>query len=652
MVGTIHRPSGKDRAEVGFVTGSDPNHRGDAELEPVRGVAHDFGMGLARLPWIPPQRFRSGSRDTFASMTTARNLFLCVLPLAFIACAACSKQAESTTAAHPALEVAETVYRNGKIYTVDEGRPWVEAVAIKEGRFIAAGTNEEIAALVGDQTREVNLEGRFVMPGILDLHAHPFITPWYGGMNLALQQAGDSNAILEEVRAYAKAHADKEWIIGGQWLLGVFPGDNPHKDLLDEIVPDRPVALLDQTGHSMWLNSRALELAGITRETRTSQLIVIEKDAESGEPTGTVREQAIQLVERVIPQASAEVYAEAIAEIFDMFLSYGVTAQQTAEGHRLPLEALGLLHQEGRLRERVFVSWDWKTTLNLAYTVDEIERQIEDRAIYASELVHPNYVKIFADGSPGARTSLLLEAYEGDPDFFGDANMTTEQFADAFIKFDQMGVGLHVHAMGDGTIRRVVDALEIMKRANGDSGVRHKVAHNTMITPEDLSRLAAMKDVNIDFSPPIWYPHAGVIASFQPAVGAERVQKFYPVKTALSTGLHVGQGADWLTANPTPDPFIAIEGLVTRTNPFDPKMVGTVNPSEAVSLDQAIAICTIEGAWVLGAEDDLGSIEVGKYADMIVLDRNLFEIDPDDISNTKVLQTILGGSVVFDRSLQ
>ena len=157
--------------------------------------------------------------------------------------------------------------------------------------------------------------------------------------------------------------------------------------------------------------------------------------------------------------------------------------------------------------------------------------------------------------------------------------------------------------------------------------------------------------MTIYFSPPNWDPHAGVLASFQPAVGAERVQKFYPVKTALSTGLHVGQGADWLTANPTPDPFIAMEGLVTRKNPFDPKMAGTVNPSEAVSLDQAIAICTIEGACVLGAEHDLGSIEVGKYADMIVLDRNLFQIDPDDISNTKVLQTILGGAVVFDRAI-
>jgi len=545
---------------------------------------------------------------------------------------------------------ADAAFLNGRIYTVDETLPWAESVAVTDGRFIAVGTDEEVGSVVGETTRVIDLEGRFVMPGVLDLHTHPFMTPWYGSMNLSLQQSGDADAILEEVRAYAEAHPNKEWIIGGQWLIGVFPDDNPHKTLLDGAVPDRPVALLDQTGHSMWLNSRALAAAGITRKTQTSQLIVVEKDPSSGEPTGTVREQAMQLVERVIPQASAQEYAEVIAGIFKMFLSYGITAQQTAEGHRVPLEALKLLEDEGRLEQRVFVSWDWKTTLNLAYSVDEIEQEIENRGAYESAWVHPNYVKIFADGGPGARTSLLLEPYEGSADFFGDANMTTEEFAGAFIKFDQMGVGLHVHAMGDGTIRRVVDALEIMKRENGDTGVRHKVAHNTMVTPKDLERLAAMKDVNIDFSPPIWYPHAAVVSSFVPAVGAERLQRSYPVKTALSTGLHVGQGADWLTANPTPDPFIAIEGLVTRKNPFDPEMTGTLNPSEAISLAQALAMCTLEGAWVLGVEGDLGSIEVGKHADMIVLDQNPFEIAPDEINDTKVLQTILGGRVVFDKN--
>ena len=548
-------------------------------------------------------------------------------------------------------EFADTVYTNGNIYTVNEAQPWAEAVAVKDGKLIFVGAAADAEGVTGESTSVVDLGGNFVMPGIFDLHTHPFITPWYGSMNLSLQNSGDADAIIAEIKAYAEAKPDKEWIIGGQYLAGTFPDDNPKKELLDAIVPDRPVAILDQTGHGLWLNSMALEKAGITAETETSNLIVISKDPETGEPTGLVNEQTMQLVERVIPQASAEEYAQPIEDIFDMFLSYGITAIQPAEGHRAPLDGLKLLEAEGRLHQRVFVSWDWKTTLNLAYTLEDIEAQIQNRAVYESESIRPNYVKIFSDGGPNSHTSALLEPYANNPDSYGDANMTVEEFAEAFKMFDDWGVGLHVHSIGDGSIRRVVDALEMMKEANGDSGVRHKIAHNMMIHPDELPRIAAMKDVNIDFSPPMWYPHSGGKMTFEPAMGEARYAKIFPVKTALEMeGLHVGQGSDWLTANPTPNPFIAIEGFVTRESPFDPDMPGTLGVEQAITLEQAIAICTIEGAWVLGVEDEFGSLEVGKFADMIVLDQNLFEIDAKDIYGTQVMQAIVGGNVVYDRS--
>ncbi len=549
-------------------------------------------------------------------------------------------------------QIADTTYTNGRIYTVNEAQPWVEAVAIRDGKFLVVGSTADVDAVTGENTEVIDLEGRFVMPGVFDLHTHPFITPWYGSMNLALQNGGDADAILGEIEAYADANPDKEWIIGGQYLAGTFPDDDPRKELLDAIVPDRPVAILDQTGHGLWLNSMALELAGITADTETSNLIVISKDPESGEPTGLVNEQTMQLVERVIPQASPEEYAQPIEDIFDMFLSYGITAIQPAEGHRGSLDGLKLLEADGRLHQRVFVSWDWKTTLNLAYTLEDIEAQIQNREIYESDSIRPNYVKIFSDGGPNSHTSALLEPYTNRPDSYGDANMTVDEFAEAFKMFDEWGVGVHVHSIGDGSIRRVVDALELMKEANGDSGVRHKVAHNTMITPEDLKRIAKLKDVNIDFSPPLWYPHAGGKATFEPAIGEARYAKMYPVKTALEQeGLHVGQGSDWLTANPTPDPFIAIEGFVTRESPFDPEMPGTLGPDQSVTLEQAIAICTIEGAWVLGVEDEFGSLEVGKFADMIILNKNLFEIDPKEIYGTQVLRTVVGGQIAYDRPI-
>jgi len=550
-----------------------------------------------------------------------------------------------------ASDAADTVYINAKIYTVDEAQSWADAIAIKDGRFLAVGSSTDVEVVTGDATEVIDLAGAFVMPGVFDLHSHPFITPWYGSMNLQLTGADTKEKVLAAVEEYAAANPDKEWIIGGQWLLGVFPDNSPRKEWLDEIVPDRPVAMLDQTGHGMWLNSKAMEIAGITKDTETSQLIVIHKDPETGEPTGAINEQSIQLVERKIPQASAEEYAEVIEGIFEMFLSYGITAQQTAEGHRAPLDAMKLLEGDGRLEQRVFVSWDWKTTLNLAYTLEDIEDQIRNRSQYQTELVYPNYVKIFSDGGPFSRTSLLLEPYEGSDDF-GGANMTEAEFAEAFKMFDSWGVGVHVHSMGDGTIRRVVNALAAMKESNGDSGVHHKVAHNTMLQQEEIDRLAAMQDVNIDFSPPIWYPHAGATPGLTAALGAERNDDIYSIRSALEAGLSVGQGSDWLTANPTPDPFIAIESMITRANPFDESMPGQLNAGQAISLEQAVYISTLGGAEVLGVDKDFGSITVGKYADFIVLDRNLFEIEVTDIYGTAVDTTVLNGEVVYERGAQ
>ena len=567
--------------------------------------------------------------------------FLSIITILFLV--SCKKE-DATT-------FADTIYFNGKIYTANTERPWVEAVAIKEGKFLYAGDSKEAEKLKGEGTNLIDLEGHFAMPGIFDLHSHPFITPWYGNMNLQLTGADTKEKILSSVKQYAVANPDKEWIIGGQWLLGVFPNDSPRKEWLDKIVPDRPVALLDQTGHGMWLNSKALELAGISKDTKTSQLIVIHKDEATGEPTGTINEQTIQMVEKVIPQAAPEQYIGYITEIFEMFLSYGITSQQSAEGHKVPLDALKIMEEKGDLDERVFVSWDWKTTLNLAYSLEDIEDQIKNRAEYASDFVYPNYVKIFADGGPFSATSGLLEPYlesfTGKPDVYGGSNLTEEEFTEAFKMFDSWGVGVHVHAMGDGTIRTVINALENMKKDNGDSGVYHKIAHNTMLNEQDIPRLAALEGVNIDFSPPIWYPHKGATPGLLAALGEERNNQIYPIRTALESGMSVGQGSDWLTANPTPNPFIAIESMITRSNPFDESMPGKVNPDQAITLEQAIYICTLGGAEVLGVDHILGSIDEGKLADMIVLDKNLFEIESDEIYGTEVLKTIVGGKLVY-----
>ena len=175
-------------------------------------------------------------------------------------------------------KMADAIYTNAKVYTMDNNNSWAEAVAVKDSKIIAVGSSTEIGKMAGKDTQIIDLSGKFVMPGVFDLHSHPFITPWYGSMNLQLTGADTKEKIVEAVKKYADDNPERQWIIGGQWLLGIFENDSPHKEWLDEVVSDRPVALLDQTGHAMWLNSKALELAGITKDTETSQLIVISKD--------------------------------------------------------------------------------------------------------------------------------------------------------------------------------------------------------------------------------------------------------------------------------------------------------------------------------------------------------------------------------------
>jgi len=220
-----------------------------------------------------------------------------LIPVVATLIAACSNEPSVTAGS------ADKVFQNGKIYTVNEKQPWAEAVAVKDGKFIKVGKNADVKALIGDATEVVDLEGQFVMPGIIDLHAHPFITPWYGDMNLSLSTPDDRDKILADLKAYAETNPDKKWILAGQWSKGVFPDDAPKKEWLDEIIPDRPVAILDQCGHAFWVNSKALEIAGIDKDTPTRNTIVIVKDPETGEPTGTLREQAMQLIEIKIPQA-------------------------------------------------------------------------------------------------------------------------------------------------------------------------------------------------------------------------------------------------------------------------------------------------------------------------------------------------------------
>ncbi len=544
------------------------------------------------------------------------------------------------------VEVADVVYTSGRIYTVDEAQPWAEAVAIKDGRFLAVGSIADIGDLQGENTETVDLGGSFVMPGIIDLHVHPFMTPLFNVINLDFSDPTNVDTMLAELKGFAEEHPEKEWIRAGSYGLGVFPDENPSKELLDEVIPDRPVIVIDQTGHNYWVNSRALDRAGIDADTPTSDKYIIVKDPATGEPTGTLRESAMRLVEQVADWPSPEENAVAFKKVFDEFNSHGVTTMRTAEGQAPSLDVVKSMEDSGNLTMRLFVAWDWHMHITTPFTNEEMDQAIAGRGQYATEMVNPNFVKIFLDGTPIGYNSPFIEPYADDASQHGVGKFSTEELSQIVTNFDAQGIGVMMHSIGDGTARMGLDAIEAARAANGDTGVRHSVVHLGFVHPDDIPRFSSIPGVYGELSPAASYPMPGTIR-FKAMLGEDRYARWLPAGSLLKANAIVGYGSDWLTLIP-PSPWMPMQGFVTRENPDHPQL-GAMHPDERITVEQAIRVFTLNGARAVGAEDRIGSIEVGKLADFIVLDRNLLEIEATDIRHTLVERTVLKGRVVYDR---
>ena len=545
---------------------------------------------------------------------------------------------------------ADVVYTNGRIYTVNEAQPWAEAVAIKDGTFLVVGSNADVESVTGEGTEVVDLGGRMAMPGLIDVHQH-VLSVAQDRANLTIEDPTDVDAMLEQIREYAAANPDLTFIRGGAWNLGVFPSNSPRRELLDEIVPDRPVYLLSQTGHSAWANSKALEMAGISRETPQTSQIVFDADPDTGEPSGTVREFAMSMVEKILSPTPTEPYASGLESVMSEFSSYGFTALKPAEGSLSWVEGAAYLESQGGLTLRLFPAWDWRTSISLTTETEEAEALIARWSDFETELIYPRYVKIYYDTSPDSYTALLLDDYEGRPGYKGQSNLGKEASLEAIAQFNADGIGVLVHVLGDGGARELVDIFAEVRERNGDNSVPMHFSHAWLARPEDIQRLSRVGNTCIDFSPALNYPAPEIIGSMVPPLGEERYQRFFNVRSAFETGMPVAFGSDWSSALiPEPNGFHQMQSWITRQDPQDPSS-GTLNADQAITLEQAIRGFTLGGAHCLGFgwENKLGSIEEGKLADFIVLDRNLFEIPIAELYQTQVERTVLGGAVVFDR---
>ena len=544
---------------------------------------------------------------------------------------ACSNDREPKTG-------ADTVLTNGYIYTVDSDRSIAKAVAISNGRIVYVGSDEGTADYIGDNTQVVDLGGRMLMPGFQDSHIHPIMA----GIEAAacdLNELPGLPAYRSKILEYATNNPDVPWILGGGWAMSVFgPGGAPSKSILDELVPDRPVYLSSQDGHTGWANSAALAIAGIDKNTPDPADGRIDRDPVTGEAIGSLQEGAMSLVTDHIPPASMETRLAGLRYSVELLNSYGITGIQDAIVYEDDLKTYAALAERGELSLHVVTSLWWENLEDLS----QISKLIALRDKYTNDAVDARTIKVMQDGVMENYTAAMLEPYLVPSGTRGIPMIEPEMLKTVVSQLDAAGFQVHFHAIGDAAVRQSLDAVEEALIDNGALGHRHHISHLQMIDPADIPRFKEL-DVVANFQPLWAYADEYVTELTIPFIGEARARWMYPIGSVLKSGAMVAFGSDWSVSSA--NPFPQIETAITRKSAITDEMDAFI-PEERIDLASAIAAFTINSAFVSRREQDTGSIEVGKLADLVLLDQNLFEIDAKDISETKALVTMYEGRVV------
>jgi len=540
---------------------------------------------------------------------------------------------------------ADLVLRGGAVYTVDAVRSWAEAVAVRGGRIVFVGTDRGANDYIGPETRVVELEGKMVLPGFQDAHVHPPIGG-VGYRSCALYDLTTRDEYLQAIAECAKRLPDAPWVRGEGWSLPAFaPTGIPDKKWLDEILPDRPVYLDSKDGHTAWVNSKALEIAGITKETPDPPGGRIDRDPSTGEPIGSLQESAMGLVGAHLPAITEAEIEEGLRYALKMLNAYGITSFQDASvdldeaSTYRSLDAYRSLDERGELTARAVLSLLWRPESGEA----QLPAMIEARRDYTRGRVRATTVKVFEDGVLEAQTAAVLEPYVGTDGSTGMALIEPETLKRTVSMLDAEGFQVHFHAIGDRAIRYCLDAVEAARDANGVRDSRHHLSHIQLFHPDDIPRFRQL-GVVANFQPLWAFADAYITELVLPFLYSGAARWNYPIHSLLQSGAVVAFGSDWSVSSA--NPLEEMEVAVTR---MDPNRSGGTPfvPEERIDLRDAIAGFTINAAYVNFQEDRTGSIELGKLADLIVVDRNLFEIHPAAISEAKVLLTLLDGIPVY-----
>ncbi len=538
-------------------------------------------------------------------------------------------------------EKPDQILMNGSIYTVNKAYVWAEAIAITGDRITFVGKDMEAEKLINSHNEVIDLNGKMVLPGFIDSHAHPSqAIDLLENISLYLLESVDE--YQEAIRQFIDKQAERRIYRGSGWDNVFFPNRGPSKQILDSIIPDKPIALVSSDGHSLWVNSKTLDQAQITKDTVAPDGGVIERDPETGEPNGTLRERAMKLVEGVIPDYSLDERANTLRSYQDMAFRAGVTTCHDAMLDEKSIAGYKALESDGSLQMR----FRGAITIEPDQPAGEqIEMLLRERSRNSRAKFQTNTAKLFVDGVVEGGTAFLIEPYRHKPDFYGDLIWDPDELKSICAALDNEKFQIHLHVIGDAAARIALDALEYAQLQNGMRDSRHLITHLQLVDPEDIPRFQKLGVICVPN--PFWFKVDDYYDTLSlPFLGKERADREYPMKSFIEAGVLMASASDFPVTVPF-DPLIGIESGITRMA-IGGSARGSLWPEERVNLEEMTASFTINGAIANFLEEEIGSLEVGKKADFIVLDQNLFQIPPTEIAKTKVMQSFVDGIKVFN----
>jgi len=528
---------------------------------------------------------------------------------------------------------ADFVLKNGKVYTGAVAAPWAQSVAVREGKITAVGSDGDIRSQIGPATRVLDAKGRLVIPGLIDAHTH-FASGGRSLIGLSFRGVDSVAGVQEMIARKIKEMPAGALISGSEYDHTLFPGGRwPTKEDLDKVSPANPVVIERVDGHSIWVNSLALKQSGISKDTANPFGGEILKDPRTGEPTGILTEAATGLV-RLRDSGNASTPEQDILRALEHAARLGLTGVHASTDLQ-EMEIYKKLRAENKLTLRVYA---WLPIESLDASIAGGIRQGQ-----GDDWLRTGFQKAFIDGTLGSGTAVMFSPFSDEPGKLGLPQMSEQDFNDLIAKAHANGYQTGTHAIGDKAVDWVLNAVERARRLHGDKGLRHRIEHAQIVDPKDWDRFREL----------------GVIASMQPThcttdmrfcetrVGLERSRNAYAWRTLLDHGAKIAFGSDW-PVEPL-DPMRGLYSAVTRKNIEGRFPEGGWFPEQKLTMAEAIGLFTTGAAYAANEENIKGTLEPGKLADMIVLSKDLFTIEPEEILTTEVLATILGGRIVYQQ---